>query len=86
MAKIKLDRHSIIEIQNLISEDILSDRQIAEKFNVNTRHINYIRNGKRWSDCYLCEEERNKQIKYSINVQLQETKSDIGTPAYRITI
>jgi hypothetical protein len=86
MAKIKLDRHSIIEIQNLISEDILSDRQIAEKFNVNTRHINYIRNGKRWSDCYLCEEERNKQIKFSINVQLQETKSDIGTPAYRITI
>jgi hypothetical protein len=86
MAKIKLDRHSIIEIQNLIKEDILSDRQIAEKFNVNTRHINYIRNGKRWSDCYLCEEERNKQIKYSINVQLQETKSDIGTPAYRITI
>ena len=86
MAKIKLDRHSIIEIQNLISEDILSDRQIAEKFNVNTRHINYIRNGKRWSDCYLCEEERNKQIKYNINVQLQETKSDIGTPAYRITI
>jgi hypothetical protein len=86
MAKIKLDRHSIIEIQDLIKEDILSDRQIAEKFNVNTRHINYIRNGKRWSDCYLCEEERNKQIKYSINVQLQETKSDIGTPAYRITI
>jgi hypothetical protein len=86
MAKIKLDRHSIIEIQDLIKEDILSDRQIAEKFNVNTRHINYIRNGKRWSDCYLCEEERNKQIKFSINVQLQETKSDIGTPAYRITI
>lgn len=86
MAKIKLDRHSIIEIQDLIKEDILSDRQIAEKFNVNTRHINYIRNGKRWSDCYLCEEERNKQIKYSINVQLQETKSDIGSPAYRITI
>lgn len=86
MAKIKLDRHSIIEIQDLIREDILSDRQIAEKFNVNTRHINYIRNGKRWSDCYLCEEERNKQIKFSINVQLQETKSDIGTPAYRITI
>jgi hypothetical protein len=86
MAKIKLDRHSIIEIQDLISENLLSDRQIAEKFNVNTRHINYIRNGKRWSDCYLCEEERNKQIKFSINVQLQETKSDIGTPAYRITI
>jgi len=86
MAKIKLDRHSILEIQDLIKEDILSDRQIAEKFNVNTRHINYIRNGKRWSDCYLCEEERNKQIKFSINVQLQETKSDIGTPAYRITI
>ena len=86
MAKIKLDRHSIIEIQDLIREDILSDRQIAEKFNVNTRHINYIRNGKRWSDCYLCEEERNKQTKFRINVQLQETKSDIGTPAYRITI
>lgn len=86
MPLIKLDRFSIIEIQDLIKEDILTDAQIAEKFNVNKRHINHIRAGKRWSVCYLCEEERNKQIKYKINVQLQETKSDTGTPAYRVII
>lgn len=86
MPIIKLDRHAVIEIQDLIKEDVLTDAQIAEKFNVNRRHINYIRAGKRWSVCYLCEEERNKQINYKINVQLQETKSDTGTPAYRITI
>jgi hypothetical protein len=86
MPIIKLDRHSIIEIQDLIKENVLSDRQIAEKFNVNTRHINYIRAGKRWNVCYLCDEERNKQIKYNINVQLQESKSDTRTPSYRITI
>lgn len=86
MPIIKLDRHSIIEIQDLIKEDVLTDGQIAEKFNITRRHINYIRSGKRWNVCYLCEEERNKQINYKINVQLQETKSDTGTPAYRITI
>jgi predicted XRE-type DNA-binding protein len=87
MPVIKLDRHSIIEIKRLIEEDQMTNAQISEQFGVSRRHINHIRLNKRWSVCYLCEQEALKQKQIQINVQLQETESNSSTtPSYRITI
>lgn len=49
MAIIKLDKNDVQRIKVLIEENILTDSQIASIFNVSRKHINSIRNKKRWN-------------------------------------
>ena len=49
MPKIKLDKQDIEVIKDLCINTILLDSEIAELFGVSRKHINSIRNGKRWN-------------------------------------
>lgn len=49
MAQIKLDKEDVLQIKWLCDNTILIDRQIAELFGVSRKHINSIRNKKRWN-------------------------------------
>lgn len=49
MAIIKLDKVDVRLIKKLIHETDLTDSQIAKEFGVTRKHINSIRNKKRWN-------------------------------------
>ena len=49
MGKVKLDVNDVILIKDLCENTTLFDREIAEMFGVSRKHINSIRNGKRWN-------------------------------------
>lgn len=66
MPKIKLDRFSVAEIKDEINKGMnLCD--IAQKHNVTRRHINKIKNGERWAECFHCEEA--EQLIKEINLE-----------------
>lgn len=46
----KLDYQDVELIREIFNSTNLSDKEIAEIFNVSRPHINHIRNNKRWSD------------------------------------
>lgn len=48
MAKIKLSIEKVIQIRTLCEYTNLLDREIAIIFGVSRKHINSIRNNKRW--------------------------------------
>jgi len=49
MGQIKLDKQDVQTIKDLCCNTTLFDREIAEIFGVSRKHINSIRNGKRWN-------------------------------------
>lgn len=49
MGKIKLDREDVKNIKFLTETTELLDREIAVLFGVSRKHINSIRNKKRWN-------------------------------------
>jgi hypothetical protein len=49
MGKIKLDKREVETIKYLIYKNVLTDKQIAVMFGVSRKHINSIRNKKRWN-------------------------------------
>jgi hypothetical protein len=49
MGKIKLDKREVETIKYLIYKNVLTDSQIAVMFGVSRKHINSIRNKKRWN-------------------------------------
>ena len=49
MGKIKLDKREVETIKYLIYKNVLTDSQIADMFGVSRKHINSIRNKKRWN-------------------------------------
>ena len=49
MGKVKLDKNDVILIKDLCANTSLLDREIAEMFGVSRKHINSIRNEKRWN-------------------------------------
>jgi len=49
MARIKLDRNDVAVIKMLIYINKHTDTEIATLFKVSRKHINSIRNGKRWN-------------------------------------
>lgn len=63
MARIKLDKEDVEAIKTLCDLTSLYDREIAELFGVSRKHINAIRNKKRWNYDYGEEsEEAAKRI------------------------
>jgi len=52
MGKIKLDREDVKKIKFLTETTELLDREIAAQYNVSRKHINSIRNKKRWNYDY----------------------------------
>ena len=66
MPRIKLDRFSVAEIKDEINKGMnLCD--IAQKHNVTRRHINKIKNGERWAECFHCEEA--EELIKEINIE-----------------
>lgn len=57
MSKVKLDKDDVKHIKIMCQTTTLLDREIAGIFGVSRKHINAIRNGKRWSDNYGKEKE-----------------------------
>lgn len=49
MAQIKLDKQDVEQIRLLFEQTPLKDSDIAKIFNVSRKHINQIRNKKRWN-------------------------------------
>lgn len=49
MGLIKLDKKDVELIRDLCDNTILFDREIAQMFGVSRKHINAIRNKKRWN-------------------------------------
>jgi hypothetical protein len=49
MGLIKLDKKDVELIRDLCDNTILFDREIADMFGVSRKHINSIRNKKRWN-------------------------------------
>lgn len=49
MGLIKLDKKDVQRIKQLIEKNELKDSEIAKIFNVSRKHINSIRNKKRWN-------------------------------------
>ena len=49
MGLIKLDKKDVELIRDLCNNTILFDREIADMFGVSRKHINAIRNKKRWN-------------------------------------
>jgi hypothetical protein len=48
MGKIKLDKNDVQNIKWLFDNTFLIDREIAQIYGVSRKHINSIRNKKRW--------------------------------------
>jgi hypothetical protein len=61
MAIIKLDKHDVEMIKHLCCSTQLIDREIAEMFGVSRKHINSIRNKKRWSYEYGKETDKAQE-------------------------
>jgi hypothetical protein len=53
MGKIKLDKNDVRTIKNLIDNSQLTDTEIAKIYGVTRKHINSIRNNKRWNYDWL---------------------------------
>ena len=49
MAELKLDKNDVRIIKQLIEGELLTDTEIANQFGVSRKHINSIRNNKRWN-------------------------------------
>ncbi len=49
MAELKLDKNDVRIIKKLIEGELLTDTEIANQFGVSRKHINSIRNKKRWN-------------------------------------
>jgi hypothetical protein len=49
MGRVKLDKNDVILIKDLCANTTLFDREIADMFGVSRKHINSIRNEKRWN-------------------------------------
>ena len=49
MGRVKLDKKDVELIRDLCDNTTLFDREIAEMFGVSRKHINAIRNKKRWN-------------------------------------
>jgi hypothetical protein len=58
MGLIKLDKKDVELIRDLCYNTKLLDRQIAQMFGVSRKHINAIRNKKRWNYEYGAETDR----------------------------
>lgn len=50
MPRVKLDKHDVRVIKELIYIGQHTDTEIGDMFGVTRKHINSIRNGKRWKD------------------------------------
>ena len=53
MAQLKLDKNDVRIIKQLIEGGLLTDTQIANQFGVSRKHINSIRNKKRWNYLWI---------------------------------
>lgn len=61
MGRIKLDRVQVGTIKGLCETTTLTDTEIAKIFNVSRKHINAIRNKKRWNYNYEREYTGSEQ-------------------------
>lgn len=53
MGKIKLDKNDVSRIKKLINTTDLNDTEISKIYGVTRKHINAIRNHKRWNYDWL---------------------------------
>jgi DNA invertase Pin-like site-specific DNA recombinase len=61
MGKVKLDYESVKLIKELCEMGTLYDREIAKMFGVSRKHINAIKNKKRWNYDYGKETETSQK-------------------------
>jgi DNA invertase Pin-like site-specific DNA recombinase len=61
MSKIKLDFESVKLIKELCEMGTLYDREIASMFGISRKHVNAIKNKKRWNYDYGKETETSQK-------------------------
>lgn len=61
MCKVKLDKEDVKQIKILCASSQMKDAEIAKIYGVSRKHINSIRNGKRWSENYGKEKDTIKE-------------------------
>lgn len=72
MPRVKLDKEDVDAIKALCAFTTLYDREIAEMFGVCRKHINAIKNGKRWN--YNYGEETEKSHKEAIERHFEKLR------------
>lgn len=75
MGKIILGKDDVETIKTLCQSTTLLDREIAQMFGVSRKHINAIRNGKRWN--YEYGKETSQAQLEAIERHFKETRVGI---------
>jgi len=73
MGRIKLDVNDVELIKDLCNKTTIKDTHIAQMFGVSRKHINSIRNGKRWNYEYgeTTREANRREIERRIDFYRQ---------------